>query len=150
MTFSCLLGPSVTESVLDSTTFTLSPETYEQPNLQKCKCLSGQITHYLDIIKIVRLVFSQNSSLSSFITFSENISFSIPVLASCDDPGKIKNGATIFSGLNINSTVTYTCEEGYELRGKGTLLCMENGKWDLDKLPICKLNNFHIELLMHF
>ncbi|GFU37825.1 uncharacterized protein NPIL_646421 [Nephila pilipes] len=57
--------------------------------------------------------------------------------ASCDDPGKIKNGERIFVGLSINSTVTYTCEDGYELRGRGTLLCMENGKWDLDKLPIC-------------
>ncbi|GIY37390.1 c4b-binding protein [Caerostris darwini] len=57
--------------------------------------------------------------------------------ASCDDPGKIKNGERIFVGLSINSTVTYTCDEGYELRGKATLLCMENGKWDLDKLPIC-------------
>ncbi|KAG8201383.1 hypothetical protein JTE90_016858 [Oedothorax gibbosus] len=56
---------------------------------------------------------------------------------SCDDPGTIKNGATVFTGLSINSTVTYTCEEGYELRGKGTLLCMANGKWDLEKLPIC-------------
>lgn len=75
---------------------------------------------------------------SSFI--STNIpSFESDVArkASCDDPGKIKNGERIFVGLNINSTVTYTCEDGYELRGRGTLLCMENGKWDLDKLPIC-------------
>ncbi|XP_035210882.1 sushi, von Willebrand factor type A, EGF and pentraxin domain-containing protein 1-like isoform X2 [Stegodyphus dumicola] len=55
----------------------------------------------------------------------------------CDDPGEIKNGARTLFGLNVNSTIVYHCDEGYELRGKSTLLCLENGKWDLDKLPIC-------------
>ncbi|CAL1267119.1 unnamed protein product [Larinioides sclopetarius] len=57
--------------------------------------------------------------------------------ADCDDPGEIKNGVRIIGGLTINSTITYACEKDYELRGKSTLLCKENGKWDLDKLPIC-------------
>ncbi|KFM57441.1 Sushi, von Willebrand factor type A, EGF and pentraxin domain-containing protein 1, partial [Stegodyphus mimosarum] len=53
----------------------------------------------------------------------------------CDDPGEIKNGARTLFGLNVNSTIVYHCDESYELRGKSTLLCLENGKWDLDKLP---------------
>ncbi|GFX08660.1 uncharacterized protein TNCV_61871 [Trichonephila clavipes] len=80
------------------------------------------------------------SSLSSTNTPSFELDEDINVArkASCDDPGKIKNGERIFVGLSINSSVTYTCEDGYELRGRGTLFCMENGKWDLDKLPICE------------
>lgn len=66
-----------------------------------------------------------------------------PLVNSCEDPGKIKNGDRSFESLNVNSTVSYICDEGYELRGKSTLLCMENGKWDLDKLPICKCFYFY-------
>ncbi|XP_015913201.1 membrane cofactor protein isoform X2 [Parasteatoda tepidariorum] len=55
----------------------------------------------------------------------------------CDDPGTIKNGQRKFVGNGINGTVTYLCDDGYRLIGKGTLQCMPNGKWDLDKLPIC-------------
>lgn len=71
--------------------------------------------------------------------------------SSCEDPGKIKNGNRTFVGLHINSTVNYTCDEGYELRGKSTLLCLESGKWDLDKLPICKfILHLHGKLLHKF
>ncbi|XP_054715463.1 sushi, von Willebrand factor type A, EGF and pentraxin domain-containing protein 1-like [Uloborus diversus] len=63
---------------------------------------------------------------------------SIEKKVSCEDPGKIKNGDRTFVTLNINSTLTYQCDEGYELKGKSILLCLENGKWDLDTLPYCK------------
>lgn len=55
----------------------------------------------------------------------------------CEDPGNIPHGKRITSGFSPGSNVTYTCEDGYDLRGKGTLICLGTGKWNLDKLPIC-------------
>ncbi|KAF8791135.1 CUB and sushi domain-containing protein 3 [Argiope bruennichi] len=78
---------------------------------------------------------SSISSVSPDIDIGDDLN--IVRRADCDDPGEIKNGVRIIGGLTINSTITYACEKDYELRGKATLLCKENGKWDLDKLPIC-------------
>ena len=47
----------------------------------------------------------------------------------CKDPGEITHGKRIpLKGpYPCGTSVTYTCEDGYEMQGNGTLLCGEQG-----------------------
>ncbi|XP_055886163.1 sushi, von Willebrand factor type A, EGF and pentraxin domain-containing protein 1-like [Biomphalaria glabrata] len=56
----------------------------------------------------------------------------------CAPPGTIANGATTLSEPeNIyNSTATFTCDNGYFIRGTATIKCESNGQWS-SALPAC-------------
>ena len=56
------------------------------------------------------------------------------VTVSCDSP-EIDNGG--FSGSETcDGTVTFECDDGYELNGADTLTCQVSGTWS-GALPTC-------------
>lgn len=48
-----------------------------------------------------------------------------------------KNGKRIGDDFSIGSTVTFSCDEGYELDGESKLTCRPDGQWS-DRTPLCK------------
>ena len=42
----------------------------------------------------------------------------------------ISNGTLCYTGLTPGSTATYSCDNGYELNGSGSLVCQDDGTWD--------------------
>ena len=48
-----------------------------------------------------------------------------------------KNGKRIGDDFSIGSTVTFSCDEGYELDGESKLTCRPDGQWS-DHPPLCK------------
>ena len=74
------------------------------------------------------------------------------VVISCGDPGIPANGTRIGSTFTFDSTVNYTCDDGFKLIGDIRRNCLSSGNWSGD-LPTCqsKLHNeweiFHINVL---
>ncbi|XP_042194838.1 CUB and sushi domain-containing protein 1 [Callorhinchus milii] len=59
---------------------------------------------------------------------------------SCFDPGTVKNGTRVGTDLKLGSTVTFYCDNGYEIVGYSTLTCImgRDGKPIWNKfLPSC-------------
>ena len=64
---------------------------------------------------------------------------SIPMclIINCSDPGNPINSIQINGGnFSYNSTVSYSCELGYNLTGADTLTCLATGSWDAP-VPLC-------------
>ena len=74
------------------------------------------------------------------------------VVISCGDPGIPANGTRIGSTFTFDSTVNYTCDDGFKLIGDIRRNCLSSGNWSGD-LPTCqsKLHNdwkiYHINVL---
>ena len=47
-----------------------------------------------------------------------------------DLPVKPANGQQNASGTTFGSTVTYSCDTGYKLKGPSTVTCLANGRWN--------------------
>lgn len=47
----------------------------------------------------------------------------------CGDPGFIENGMVSFSSTSFNSTVEYTCNQGYRMVGASERICMNKNTW---------------------
>jgi hypothetical protein len=55
----------------------------------------------------------------------------------CQDPGGVTNASYSVTGLTIGSTVTYTCDLGYQYEaGYLTRTCQHYGTWD-GVPPVC-------------
>lgn len=48
-----------------------------------------------------------------------------------------KNGKRTGDNFAIGSTVTFSCDEGYELDGESKLTCRSDGHWS-ELVPLCK------------
>ena len=59
------------------------------------------------------------------------------VVVSCGDPGTPANGQKVLEGDTFRSTVRYSCDEGYTLRGDRTRVCHSSGEWT-GELPRCE------------
>ncbi|ESO92606.1 hypothetical protein LOTGIDRAFT_233055 [Lottia gigantea] len=58
---------------------------------------------------------------------------------SCDQPNPITNGKIEYDGIDFQSTLNYTCDEGYELVGTRQRSCLETRQWsqaEPDCLPV--------------
>ena len=47
-----------------------------------------------------------------------------------DLPAKPTNGQRYGSGTTFGSTVTYSCDQGYKLKGPSTVTCLANRRWN--------------------
>ena len=56
----------------------------------------------------------------------------------CNDPGIPDNGERHGNDFSYNATVSFTCNNGYELSGYQMLTCEPEGKWD-NKPPVCNI-----------
>ena len=56
----------------------------------------------------------------------------------CSYPGTTISGrmSAVKFYYNIGETITFTCDEGLELRGAPMLRCLRNGKWS-NAIPTC-------------
>ncbi|XP_078664783.1 sushi, von Willebrand factor type A, EGF and pentraxin domain-containing protein 1-like [Branchiostoma floridae x Branchiostoma belcheri] len=57
---------------------------------------------------------------------------------SCGDPGEVRNGQRILTGIFHGDTVTYICDPGFVLVGNETHTCTEEG-WGVP--PYCEASN---------
>ena len=60
-------------------------------------------------------------------------------LVDCGDPGTPVNGNRSFTDTLEGSTVTYTCNTGFEIRGNRTQICeltSDGPSWSYDR-PVC-------------
>ena len=55
----------------------------------------------------------------------------------CDALFDPANGTVSTTGTGVGDTATYTCDDGYELSGSGTLTCLSSGEWS-GLLPTCE------------
>ena len=55
----------------------------------------------------------------------------------CDALSDPANGTVSITGTGVGDTATYSCDEGYELSGSGTLTCQLNGEWS-GSPPTCE------------
>ena len=56
----------------------------------------------------------------------------------CGHLGGPVNGYTIGNNFTYGSTVTFSCDIGYELEGNETALCQANGQWS-SNIPLCSI-----------
>jgi len=70
----------------------------------------------------------------------ENLSWSPQppecVSVHCSQPPEVDNGVVQATGSRYKDKVVYTCLDGYEIRGRGSLFCSEGGSWKGDP-PSC-------------
>ncbi|XP_068178138.1 beta-2-glycoprotein 1-like [Antennarius striatus] len=55
----------------------------------------------------------------------------------CPFPGPLYNGELYYEDTVYQSTINYTCHEGYILTGASTSECLANGTWNTP-VPVCK------------
>ena len=65
-----------------------------------------------------------------------NITLPNCTLVNCGDPGIPDNGTRIGDNFYYNSTVTYSCNNGYNLTGTAALTCLSSGTWSA-LIPTC-------------
>ncbi|XP_070560346.1 scavenger receptor cysteine-rich type 1 protein M130-like [Ptychodera flava] len=56
----------------------------------------------------------------------------------CGNPGEVENADRIGTQYSYNSTVIYTCHDGYYTNGSGTIRCTLEGRWT--EKPSCFFN----------
>ncbi|XP_035258849.1 beta-2-glycoprotein 1-like [Anguilla anguilla] len=54
----------------------------------------------------------------------------------CSNPGPLLNGVIHMADIAFQSTINYTCNEGYILHGPNTSECLHDGTWS-HALPVC-------------
>ena len=54
----------------------------------------------------------------------------------CPDLTPPENGAIEFMN-NVGDTATYTCDDGYDLSGESTRICLSTGTWSGSE-PVCE------------
>lgn len=77
------------------------------------------------------------------------ISFSLTVRSACANPGNIVHGRATFNSTYNNpriqpiwTTVTYSCDSGYQRIGDKTRQCLPNGHWSgKSNTTTCKSKN---------
>ncbi|MGH0179199.1 UNVERIFIED_CONTAM: hypothetical protein FKN15_001179, partial [Acipenser sinensis] len=63
---------------------------------------------------------------------------------SCPDPSRLEHGSVepMLGEYLVGNSTSYTCFEGYQLRGSPTRTCQPNGKWS-GETPICDNGSEH-------
>lgn len=98
-------------------------EIADQVGLVQFLCKEGYILH-------------GNSILKCLPSQQWNDSFPICQMVLCHRPPYIPFGDPVVSSLQFGSTVSYTCMDGFLLKGVSTIVCQVDGTWSLP-LPEC-------------
>ena len=78
-----------------------------------------------------QLTCSASGEWSGFLPFCEIIE--------CETPARVtSNGRMIGDEFTYGATISYECDEGYNLVGTQNRTCQANGEWDT-KIPICEI-----------
>lgn len=98
-------------------------EIADQVGLVQFLCKEGYVLH-------------GNSILKCLPSQQWNDSFPICQVVLCQRPPYIPFGDPVVSSLHFGSTVSYTCMDGFLLKGISTIVCQADGTWSLP-LPDC-------------
>ncbi|XP_078402699.1 uncharacterized protein LOC144683505 isoform X2 [Cetorhinus maximus] len=83
--------------------------------------------------------YIQNENTTDFVICQSNLTWSEPLIScipiDCGDPKDIKNGYHKATGQTYGNIATYDCNKGYQLIGKGTIVCTIDG-WNKN-IPFC-------------
>ena len=83
---------------------------------------------------------SGGSSAQCTATGDWNVTLPNCTLVNCGDPGIPADGTRNGDNFYYNSSVTYSCNNGYNLTGTTTLTCLSSGTWSA-LIPTCPLVN---------
>ncbi|XP_070557224.1 uncharacterized protein [Ptychodera flava] len=78
------------------------------------------------------------SCFSNDTRLSESVTASITAV-DCGNPGEVENADRIGTQYSYNSTVIYTCHDGYYTNGSGPIRCTIEGWWT--EKPFCFFND---------
>ena len=67
--------------------------------------------------------------------------------ALCGNPGRPKNGRSLYASQHERAIVTHTCDPGHTLVGAGHRVCQQNGMW-APNLPKC-LRKLYTHVCVH-
>ena len=59
------------------------------------------------------------------------------LILGCPSLSDIPNGPVTVSGFETSNTAVYTCNDGFELVGQSTRVCMSDSTWSGDA-PVCR------------
>ena len=79
---------------------------------------------------------SDDSSAQCTATGHWNVTLPNCILVNCGDPGIPADGTRNGDNFYYNSTVTYSCNTGYNLTGTTTLTCLSSSTWSAS-IPTC-------------
>ena len=99
--------------------------------LQDCVCADLTSVNILHTFFLCWVAYAWNVATRKYCTCV------LPAAVSCGTaPDVPANGQRNGSGTTYGSTVTYTCNPGYTLKGGSKLTCMANGQWS-GRTPTC-------------
>ena len=61
----------------------------------------------------------------------------------CKEPHSPANGSVLIEGVYVEQTVTYTCDEGFKLKGDAKRICLVNSSWS-GIAPFCERIMCHL------
>ena len=71
--------------------------------------------------------------------------FSSSSVVDCGSLSNPTNGLVIFSMSNLGALATYMCDEGFNLIGNSTRLCLANGLWE-GTVPACQSKIYYVHV----
>ena len=66
----------------------------------------------------------------------------------CDEPRNLTNGGKVSNGNTEGDTVTYFCNEGYNLTGDANRTCQSNGSWSGIQPECIRMLNAELKCIM--
>ena len=89
----------------------------------------------IDVKSVTIIILDPDSKYSKKVVFVLMPLF-LPT-AYCLNYTDLKNGRVSLSGVSVGDTATFTCNDGYELVGDSSLICLSDGSWDSSP-PVCQ------------
>ena len=91
----------------------------------------------IDGKSVTIMILDPDSKYSKRIVSFMFMSQYLPTVAYCLNYTVFKNGKVSLSGVSTGDTATFTCNDGYELVGDSSLICLSDGTWDSSP-PVCQ------------
>ena len=71
------------------------------------------------------------------ITYCSDFIVSYTVAVDCGNLANPTNGEVDLTGTIVDSTATYSCDDGFTLQGQSTRTCQDDGQWS-GSAPTCE------------
>ena len=123
----------------NTTDFSCTIVSCGDPSVPNNGYTNGSIFTYQSIVQYYcNEGYQLSGSSSAQCTANGDWNITLPncTLVNCGDPGIPDNGTRNGDNFYYNSTVTYSCNTGYNLTGTATLTCLSNGTWN-ESIPTC-------------
>ncbi|EMP30778.1 Sushi, von Willebrand factor type A, EGF and pentraxin domain-containing protein 1 [Chelonia mydas] len=115
------------------------PTKCPEPPLIENHLVLKEMVHQVGVVQFSckeGYVLHGSSALKCLPSQQWNDSFPVCKVVLCHGPPYIPFGEPVASSLHFGSTVTYTCMDGFLLKGESTIGCQADGSWSFP-LPEC-------------